>query len=189
MQEIEPFYNWRHIYIASDDARSPLYGRQYSELYFTNTIYDHYIHPQWDEIGSNTLYIKVLFCDYENSYAVIELIGEWNDLLYNDIMHLKRNIIDCLIEEGINKFILIGENVMNFHHSEDDYYQEWFDEIEDGWIIGLNFRKHVIDEFSSCNIDYYILFGGEFDSLAWRTSNPMHLYQKVERIMSKRLPL
>ncbi|MBI9035268.1 MAG: hypothetical protein JEZ03_12425 [Bacteroidales bacterium] len=189
MQELEPFYNWRHLYIANEDPRSPFYGREYSEIYFTHTIYNHYIHPQWDEIGSSTLYIKILYCDYEKSFAVIEFIGEWNDLLYNDIMFLKRDIIEILIAEGIYKFILIGENIMNFHHAEDDYYQEWFDEIEDGWIVGLNFRQHVIEEFSRCNIDYYILFGGEFNEMNWRTANPLHLYQKIESIMNKRLPV
>lgn len=47
----------------------------------------------------------------------------------------------------MNKFILIGENVLNYHSSDDCYYQEWFEEVEDGWIILLNFREHVLNEF------------------------------------------
>ena len=37
----------------------------------------------------------------------------------------------------------IGENVLNFHHSDDAYYEEWFDEVmeDDGWIALLNFRS------------------------------------------------
>ena len=86
MQDIEPFFNWRELYIASEDERSPFYEREYSEFVYTNTIYNFYIHPQWDEFGSNTLYMKVLFADYEQHFAVIEFIGEWNDCLHNDIM-------------------------------------------------------------------------------------------------------
>ncbi len=51
MHEIEPFYNWRHIYVSEEDERSPFYGRVYSEFEFSQTIYNYYIHPQWDEFG------------------------------------------------------------------------------------------------------------------------------------------
>ena len=77
------------------------------------------------------------------------MIGEWNDCLYNDIMTFKRNIIEHLMNEGINKFILIGESVLNFHESDDCYYEEWFDEIDDGWIVAMNFQEHVISQFKS----------------------------------------
>ena len=36
------------------------------------------------------------------------MMGEWNDAIENDIMLLKRDFIDLMIEEGITKFILIG---------------------------------------------------------------------------------
>src|SRR5690606_34529915 len=107
MHHIEPFYNWRDYYIAAEDERSPFYGREYSEFAFTDAIYDHYIHPQWDNIESATLFLKVLMADYEQGYAIIEMMGEWNDCLYNDIMFFKRNIIDEMLAEGINKFIII----------------------------------------------------------------------------------
>ncbi len=58
MHDIEPYYNWRHIYVASEDPQSPFYGREYSEFEFENTIYNYMLHPQWDNIGSETLYIK-----------------------------------------------------------------------------------------------------------------------------------
>ena len=93
-------------------------------------------HPQWDGFGSSTLYIKILFVDYDEGCAIIEMIGEWNDCLHNDIMHLKREVIEDMQLEGIYRFILIGENVLNFHYSDDSYYDEWFDETADvdGWI-------------------------------------------------------
>lgn len=177
------------MYIASDDERSPFYNREYSEFEFTHSIYDYFIHPQWDEIGSATLYIKILFVNYEMGFCIIELIGEWNDCLYNDIMFLKRNIADVLIENGITKFILIGENVMNFHASDNDYYQEWFDDIEDGWIACVNFREHVVEEFMRSHIDYYLAMGGALNNVIWRSNTPILVYEKVNSLMVKRLPV
>lgn len=187
MHAIEPFYDWRHLYISSEDERSPFYGREYSEFEFSQTVYNYYIHPQWDDIGSVTLYLKIIYLNYERSFCIIEFIGEWNDMLHNDVMYLKRNLIEPLIEEGIQKFILIGENVMNAHIDENDYYQEWFDEIEDGWIVALNFRDHVVKEFEQANIDYYIAFGGKFSEINWRIANPVLLFERIGNIISKRL--
>ena len=187
MHDIEPYYSWRHLYIASEDNRSPFFGRQYSEFEFTHAVYNYLIHPQWDEMGSTTLYLKVLYVNYDVGFAIIELIGEWNDALYNDIMYLKREVADPMIGQNINRFILIGENVFNFHPLEDDYYQEWFDDIEDGWIVGLNFRDHVIGEFKQARLDYYISFGGKFDHFNWRGFDPNQLFGVIDLQMMRRL--
>lgn len=187
MHTIEPYYNWRHIYIASEDPRSPFYGNIYSEFEFSNAVYNYLIHPQWDSFGSATLYLKILMADYEKKYAIIELIGEWNDCLYNDIKFLKENVIDILTGNGINKFILIGENILNFHYSDDLYYQEWFDEIEDGWIACVNFRDHVIKEFEKGKIDYYLVFGEKLNQVLWRKSNPQQVFELVSDMMTRRL--
>jgi hypothetical protein len=187
MHEIEPYYKWRDDYIAAEDDKSPFYQRQYNEFSYDKQIYNYLLHPQWDYFGSETLYIKVLFVDYERSYAIIELIGEWNDAIDNDIMILKREILESIISEGITKFILVGENILNFHSSDDCYYEEWFQEIDDGWIAGINFRQHVIDEFKSNNIDYFINFGGELDELNWRQLKPLQFYTRVEEQLTKRL--
>ncbi|MFH0867550.1 MAG: hypothetical protein V1904_15275 [Bacteroidota bacterium] len=187
MHDIEPHWSWRDLYISSEDEHSPLFQCENSEFEFTNTVYNYYIHPQWDAFGSRTLYLKILFADYEQSYCILEFIGEWNDCIYNDIMYLKRNIIESLIHEGIRKFILIGENVLNFHASDDCYYQEWFEDVEEGWIAAVNFRKHVIKEFERGNIDYYIAFGGELNNLSWQNFSPMQMLEKIEGLMTKRL--
>src|SRR5690606_3766526 len=100
---------------VSDDERSPYFGKENNMDLYSHTIYNYYIDPAGDYMGPETVYIKILYADYERGFAIIELIGEWNDALYNDIMHLKRNIIEHMIGEGLNKFILIGENVLNFH--------------------------------------------------------------------------
>lgn len=150
-------------------------------------MYNYLIHPQWDDFGSNTLYIKILYVDYTEGYAIIEMIGEWNDALYNDIMMLKREVLEALEDEGINKFIMIGENVLNFHASDDSYYEEWFQETEDGWIVFMNFREHVLEEFRRAHIDYYVNFGGELDDVSWRKLAPRQLYEKIAVVMSRRL--
>ncbi len=187
MHEIEPYYKWRDDYVASEDERSPFYETQYNEFEFDKQVYNYLLHPQWDSFGSNTLYLKVLYADYDLGFTIIELIGEWNDAIDNDIMLLKREILELMMDEGINHFILIGENVLNFHTSDDSYYEEWFQEVEDGWVAGINFREHVLDEFKQSNIDYYINFGGGLENMNWRALKPVQLFQKVEEQLQKRL--
>ncbi|GHA67542.1 hypothetical protein [Pontibacter akesuensis] len=187
MHTIEPFYNWIDKYSATEDPRSPLFGAENSLSQYTHTIYGYYIHPQWDDIDSETLFLKILYADYDLRFAVIELIGEWNDTLHNDIMQLKRNIIDPLISEGINHFILIGENVFNFHGSDDSYYEEWFEDVEDGWVAALGFQDFVLSEMRNYNIDYYINYGGSLDDIHWRTFTPKRLFELVNSMLQKRL--
>jgi len=189
MHQLEPFYNWRIHYTTEDDPGSPFFEEQYDEFQYSTEIYGFYIHPQWDSIGSKTLYIKVLFADYERGAAIIEFIGEWNDILYNDIMFLKRDLIDIMIGQGIHKFVLLGENVLNFHASEDDYYEEWFDEIveHDGYIALLNFRDHVLEDMSEANIDSYFLLGGKLNDISWRTQTPDKLLDTIDSLVQKRL--
>jgi hypothetical protein len=187
MHDIEPFYSWRSLYCAEEDENSPFYGREYSEIYFSNAVYNYFVHPQWDEIGSETLYIKILYTDYNHGFSIIELIGEWNDLLYNDIMNLKRNIIDELTQRGISHFILLMDNVLNFHASDDSYYEEWFDDCYDGWIVFMNMRPHVIKELENYNLDYYINYGQNFEEIKWRKINPLNVFQQVNTIMQNRL--
>jgi hypothetical protein len=187
MQDIEPYYNWRHLYIASEDERSPFYDRAYNEFEYDKQIYNYLIHPQWDDIGSETLFIKILFVNYDAGFAIVELIGEWNDCINNDVMILKRDIIDLMLPEGINKYILIGENVLNFHASDESYYEEWQEDVDDGWVAFLNFRNHVLSEFQRNNIDYYILLGGQINEIGWRTFDPNELFAKINALVMKRL--
>ncbi|MBO9727604.1 MAG: hypothetical protein J7623_03090 [Chitinophaga sp.] len=186
MHNIEPYYNWRHLYAAEEDEYSPFYGREYSEFEYSNSVYNYYIHPQWDEFGSRNLYMKILYTDYQFNFTIIELLGEWNDAIDNDIMTLKRNIIDTLIAQGITKFILITENVMNFHSSDDCYYEEWWDDIRDegGWIVSLNMPIQTREEFEKARLHHYVHL---LDDDKWRTYQPMHLFNMVDNIMLKRL--
>ncbi|MBN2728641.1 MAG: hypothetical protein JXR53_05405 [Bacteroidales bacterium] len=183
MHDIEPFYSWRHLYTSENDTHSPFEGREYSDIYFSHTVYNYYIHPQWDEFGSNTLYLKILFVDYEKSVAIIELIGEWNDCLYNDIMFLKRNIIELMLSKGIQNYILIGENVLNFHYSDELYYEEWHEDSDGGYIVCIGFLPHVITEFKNAGIDRFLVFNDDILDIDWRTYTPDHLIEKVESLI------
>ncbi len=186
MHNIEPFYNWRHIYVSEEDERSPFYGRTYSEFEFSHTVYNYYIHPQWDDFGSRTLYLKVLLADYEEKYAVIEMIGEWNDAVENDIMELKREVLEKFMDEGINKFILIGENVLNYHSDIKDYYEELYEEVtaENGWVVCLNMPEQTQYDFKYAHLDKYIELM-ELDN--WRIYKPFHLFKKIEADLKARL--
>lgn len=187
MHFIEPFYLWRDFYIAAEDPSSPFFEQEYNEFSFDKQIYNYVIHPQWDSIGSSTLFVKVLFIDYDRAFCVIELIGEWNDAIENDIMTLKRDLIEPIMDTGVNHFILIGENVLNFHYSDDSYYEEWFDDVEDGWIALINFHEHVSREFEKAQIDHYFVMRGELDDIEWRTYLPQDFFDKVNSYVQKRL--
>ncbi len=179
MHDIEPHYLWRELYLATNDRRSPFYGYHNSEVYFTDSIYDHLIHPQWDFFGAETLYMKQLFTDYVEGFTVLEFFGEWNDVLHNDIMFLKRDILEPIMAHGINKFILIGENLLNFH--------EWFEELEDGWITLINFRQHVLTEIKQFQLDHFLFIGGELNDLPWHSWSPHKLFREVNNLVSRRI--
>lgn len=189
MHQIEPFWKWRDHYIAQEDKRSPFFGVENSEFEYSRLVYNYYIHPQWDDFGSNTLYIKVLYADYEEHSAIMEFIGEWNDAIGNDIMYLKREVVDLMIQNGIYKFILIGENVLNFHASENDYYEEWCIDIEEegGWIIALNFRDHVIDEMFKIDMHRYVYLNERFVDVPWRRYKPGDLVELLDGMLMKKL--
>ena len=185
MHTIEPYFAWRDYYTAETDEKSPFFGREYDEFSYSTKIYNYYIHPQWDEIGSATLYVKLLYADYDEGVAIIEALGEWNDTLYNDSMFLKRNLIDPLTKRGIRKWIIIAENVLNFHGSDDDYYAEWYEEAaeEDGWICFFNLQAHVAAEFAAYRLYNYLHFDLPFDSVNWRGYKPEHIVAVTEKML------
>ena len=89
-----------------------------------------------------------------------------------------------LQKEGIKKFILVAENVLNYHAAEDNcYYEEWFDEVsdEEGWVAIINPLDHVSDEMHTYGLQHYvhILTGS-----AWRGHKPRSLLKWVEAQLS-----
>lgn len=194
MHEIEPYYNWLKYYDSSLDDRSPFYGKEYNYDLYTETVYNYYIDPAWDSIGSETLYVKILYADYIGGYAILQFIGEWNDAINNDIMLLKRGVIDVMLKEGINKFILIGDHIFNFHGSDDSYYEEWFEEVEEerpgispGWIAAVSFPEFIQDELKKYHIDCYICMGGTLQIDRWRTLTPQAFCEIVNLLVTRRL--
>jgi len=91
-------YRWGNLYIVSRDERSPFYERLYNLDYYENAIYGYYIHPIWDEIGSETVYCKILYANYEKKFPAIEMFGESKHTLQNDIMYFKRAVINHLVK-------------------------------------------------------------------------------------------
>ncbi len=174
------------MYIAEEDPKSPFFGRKYSEFEYSQTVYNYYIHPQWDDFGSRTLYLKIIYVDYELHFAIIELLGEWNDAIENDIMELKREVMDLLYKQGIYKYILIAENVLNFHSSDKEYYQEWYEEIseENGWIVALNMPPATQQDFKKKKLNYYIEL---MELPEWRVYKPYHLFRKIDDELMRRL--
>jgi hypothetical protein len=189
MHDIEPYHRWRDYYNSQEDEKSPFYGEEYSEFEFTKKIYNYYIHPQWDEFGSKTLYLKIIFADYEEGIAIIELIGEWNDTIYNDVMFLKRDIIDFMIKKGIYRYIIIAENVLNFHGSDDSYYEEWWDDIkeDDGWVAILNTHKHVEEEMLRTHLQYYVNFGIDYNDINWRIQKPERVCEAIDALVNGKI--
>jgi len=186
MQNIEPYDNWQYLYSSENDLKSPFFGREYSEFEFSNTVYNYYIHPLWDEFGSRTLYLKVLMADYDEQYVIIEMIGEWNDAIENDIMALKRDVIDDFMRQGIRKFILISENVLNFHSSDDCYYEEWRDDVQDknGWIVFLNMPVQTQHDFIKARLNNYVEM---LNIPNWRTMKPDIFFNQVDNILLRSL--
>ncbi len=186
MQDIEPYFNWRHLYAAEEDPQSPFFERTYSEFEYSHTVYNYYIHPQWDEFGSRTLYMKVLFIDYDQNYVIIELLGEWNDAIENDIMTMRRNITDIMYRQGIFKYIFIAESVLNFHSSDDSYYEEWHEQLEDdkGWMTILNMPEQSKHDFKKARLTNYIEL---FELPQWRTLKPENIFQLIDEEMNRRL--
>lgn len=185
MHDIEPFYKWREKYVADQDSNSPFYGREYDEFKFSNKIYNYFVHPQWDEFGSPTLYGKIIYVDYDEKFACMELIGEWNDCITNDIMYLKREVIDQILRHDIDKFICFCDNVLNFHGSDDSYYEEWYDDVKEtsGWICFVNTLDHVKIEMESSRVDHYVKLGYDYNNINWRSLQPKSVLNFLENKM------
>lgn len=128
----------------------------------------------------------MLYADYEIGFAIIEFIGEWNDAIENDIMTLKRELIDKMLVDGISKFILIGENVLNFHSSDECYYEEWCEDVEEKggglscWDCPIN--QPMISKRTGIHRFVELL-----DLNDWRPFTPINLFNKVDNLIIKRL--
>lgn len=188
MQDIEPFYGWLNLYQHDRDERSPFHGVVHSEFYYDRAVYNYLAHPLWDNIESESLLVKILYADYEKGYAIIELFGVWNDLLQNDFGLLRENCLLPLVENGIQQFIFICENVLHVYVEEDDYYQAMVDDLEDGWMCLLRTREHVREDLREYQLDQYFFWSPELDDLLWRKLKPWQIWAMVRDKMDRLLP-
>lgn len=181
-QEIEPYYGWLHQYSHDTDERSPFHDVEHNLFAYDRAIYTFPAHPLWDSIGSENLLVKILYADYDSGYAILELLGEWNDLHENDFRLLYDNCLAVMATEGIERFILIAENVFNVWLDQDDYYDALAEELgAEGWLCLLRARPHVKQEFEQYGISRYFYWSQELDDIAWRKTKPQQLYQLVQQ--------
>lgn len=187
---VEPFYGWLHLYDHKSDTTSPFHEVEHNLFYFDRFIYTFETHPLWDTIGSESLLLKILFVDYSRGYAIIELLGEWNDLFENDFRLLYEELILRLYPHGVTKFIFICENVFNAYLEDDDYYAECLEYLteNDGWLSLLRPRQRVLEEFRAYGIDEYFYWNPAFDELRWRKLKPWQLFELFEKSMARLLP-
>ena len=101
-------------------------------------------------------------------------------------MELKREVLEKFMDEGIFKFILVGENVLNFHSDGKDYYEELYDEVSDesGWVVCLNMPEQTQYDFKKAHLNRFVELM-ELDN--WRTYKPFHLFRKIDSAISNRL--
>lgn len=170
------------------DPNNPFHEVEHSEFYYNRSVYNYLAHPQWDEIGSESLLVKILYADYDKHFAIIELLGVWNDLFENDFKLLAENCLTYLIDAGINQFILIAENVMSIYLEADDYYEAVQEELGEGWMCLLRPKDHVRKDLDQSGISRYFFWSDALDDLHWRTLKPWELFAHTRKAMSLILP-
>ncbi|MEY2918656.1 MAG: hypothetical protein RIS73_2370, partial [Bacteroidota bacterium] len=104
----------------------------------------------------------------------------------NDIMTLRRDVTDILYTKGITKFIIVAENVLNFHSSDDSYYEEWREQLLDdgGWVAIINMPQQSQYDFIRTRLTNYIAL---MDFPQWRTLKPDIVFQQVDNWILKLL--
>lgn len=184
MQNIEPFFGWLKYYTNEEDPNSPFQSVTHNAFEFDRNVYEYLAHPLWDDIDSDSLLVKILFANYVEGYAVIEMFGVWNDLILNDFKLFSENCLSFLTDAGITKFILIVENVLNIYLDTDDYYEAMQEELEDGWMVMLRPRPHIIREIEEYEMGQYFFWSPDLDDLRWRKLKPQELYGFVDSKMN-----
>jgi hypothetical protein len=103
-------------------------------------------------------------------------------------MIFRREVIDPLFDMGICKFILVAENVLNFHSSDKEYYEEWYENVtdENGWIVCLNMPESSQYDFKKLKLNYLIEFRNMPD---WRRYQPDGVFTIIDTELKKRIKL
>ena len=81
---------------------------------------------------------------------------------------------------------MIAENVLNFHSSDDSYYEEWKEQLRDdhGWVVLLNMPEQSKYDFKKARLTNYVEM---MELPQWRTMKPEIIYQLIDNIMNRRL--
>lgn len=190
LSDVEPHYGWLGYYDPELDTCSP-FAHDPDDSDARPQLYTFEANPRWDGIGSESLLVKILFVNYapapEGGFAIIELLGEWNDLYENDWRLLCDNCLDWLVAQGIDRFILICENVFHAYLEADDYYADFAERIPEGWVCLLRARPEVLAEFERYGISPYFYWNSQFDDLRWRKLKPWQLYALVAESITRLL--
>ena len=101
-------------------------------------------------------------------------------------MALRRDVTDQLSAKGIFKFILIAENVLNFHSSDDSYYEEWKEDVVDknGWIVMIDMPLQSQYDFKKSRLHNYVEL---LDFPQWRTLKPDIVFQQIDNWMIRKI--
>ncbi len=183
----EPFYGWLPWYDPEEDENSPFYGEKEEQDAPGPYLYNFPANPFWDDFGSESLLVKILFVSYEEGFAIIELFGEWNDLHLNDFKMLAENVLTVMIDSGIQKFIFICENVFNVYYGDDDYYDALSEELEEGWLCVIRCRPQMIEELDRYGIDRYLFRSALLDDVLWRKLKPYELFKIADELINRLL--
>jgi hypothetical protein len=188
MFDIEPWYGWLHLYDSEQDENSPFFGVEHNLFEYDRSIYDMPAHPLWEDFDSENLLMKILYADYNKGYCIIELIGEWNDLQFNDFRLMRDNCLQYLFDAGIDKFILLCENVFSAFLEMEDYYEAFTEELwPEGYIHLLKARAEVKEEFLRYGISAFVSWSESLDQLNWRKLHPDQILSLVEETNQKLL--
>ena len=102
-------------------------------------------------------------------------------------MEMKRRLADPLNSQGIDKFLFLAYNLLNFHGGEEDYYAEWAEDCEAGWIVLLNARDHILQDLRTARLSPYLWAGERYRFSGWRIQDPLALCQAVDLLIQKQL--
>jgi hypothetical protein len=74
------------------------------------------------------------------------------------------------------------DHVLNFHGSDDCYYEEWFEDVSDqgGYISMVNLLDHVFIGMHKTGIDAYVKMNKFLQVPNWRSYNPKGLILEIE---------
>ena len=76
--------------------------------------------------------------------------------------------------------------MLNFHSSDDSYYEEWREQLEDtgGWVVIIDMPAQSQYDFKQARLTNYVEL---VDFPQWRTLKPDIIYQQIDDMMIKRL--